>query len=62
MTDVKVAQLGRDGFKRLLGPVEDIMRRAEYGTTSTTGTTTTAGSATTAAASAQPETKKTAAE
>ncbi|WEW55354.1 hypothetical protein PRK78_000784 [Emydomyces testavorans] len=29
-TDVKVAQLGRDGFKRLLGPVEDIMRRAEY--------------------------------
>ncbi|PGH14038.1 cAMP-dependent protein kinase regulatory subunit [Helicocarpus griseus UAMH5409] len=32
-TDVKVAQLGRDGFKRLLGPVEDIMRRAEYETT-----------------------------
>ncbi|KKZ59868.1 cAMP-dependent protein kinase regulator [[Emmonsia] crescens] len=32
MTDVKVAQLGRDGFKRLLGPVEDIMRRAEYDT------------------------------
>ncbi|OAX77712.1 hypothetical protein ACJ72_07987 [Emergomyces africanus] len=30
VTDVKVAQLGRDGFKRLLGPVEDIMRRAEY--------------------------------
>ncbi|KJF61583.1 cAMP-dependent protein kinase regulatory subunit [Coccidioides immitis RS] len=30
-TDVKVAQLGRDGFKRLLGPVEDIMRRTEYG-------------------------------
>lgn len=29
-TDVKVARLGRDGFKRLLGPVEDIMRRAEY--------------------------------
>ncbi|OJD18516.1 cAMP-dependent protein kinase regulatory subunit [Emergomyces pasteurianus Ep9510] len=30
MTDVKVAQLGSDGFKRLLGPVEDIMRRTEY--------------------------------
>ncbi|PYH87947.1 camp-dependent protein kinase regulatory subunit [Aspergillus ellipticus CBS 707.79] len=29
-TDVKVAKLGRDGFKRLLGPVENIMRRAEY--------------------------------
>ncbi|GAA84967.1 hypothetical protein AtubIFM55763_003474 [Aspergillus tubingensis] len=29
-TEVKVAKLGRDGFKRLLGPVEDIMRRAEY--------------------------------
>jgi len=29
-TDVKVARLGRDGFKRLLGPVEEIMRRAEY--------------------------------
>lgn len=29
-TDIKVARLGRDGFKRLLGPVEDIMRRAEY--------------------------------
>ncbi|KAJ5155419.1 hypothetical protein N7492_008222 [Penicillium capsulatum] len=29
-TDVKVARLGRDGFKRLLGPVEDIMRRTEY--------------------------------
>ncbi|KAJ5760807.1 cAMP-dependent protein kinase regulatory subunit [Penicillium odoratum] len=29
-TDVKVARLGRDGFKRLLGPVEDIMRRADY--------------------------------
>lgn len=29
-TDVKVAKLGRDGFKRLLGPVEQIMRRAEY--------------------------------
>lgn len=27
---VKVARLGRDGFKRLLGPVEQIMRRAEY--------------------------------
>jgi len=26
-TDVKVAQLGKDGFRRLLGPVEDIMRR-----------------------------------
>ncbi|KAJ5683912.1 cAMP-dependent protein kinase regulatory subunit [Penicillium maclennaniae] len=29
-TEVKVARLGRDGFKRLLGPVEEIMRRAEY--------------------------------
>lgn len=29
-TDVKVAKLGRDGFKRLLGSVEEIMRRAEY--------------------------------
>ncbi|CAG8065859.1 unnamed protein product [Penicillium salamii] len=29
-TDVKVARLGRDGFKRLLGPVEEMMRRAEY--------------------------------
>lgn len=29
-TDVKVARLGRDGFKRLLGSVEEIMRRAEY--------------------------------
>ncbi|OXV05293.1 hypothetical protein Egran_06939 [Elaphomyces granulatus] len=29
-TDVKVARLGRDGFKRLLGPVEQIMRRADY--------------------------------
>ncbi|KAK2765840.1 hypothetical protein FQN53_006783 [Emmonsiellopsis sp. PD_33] len=33
-TEVKVAQLGRDGFKRLLGPVEEIMRRAEYDTKS----------------------------
>ncbi|KAL9109681.1 MAG: hypothetical protein Q9227_005719 [Pyrenula ochraceoflavens] len=30
-SEVKVARLGRDGFKRLLGPVEGIMRRAEYG-------------------------------
>lgn len=29
-TEVKVARLGRDGFKRLLGPVESIMRREEY--------------------------------
>ncbi|KAJ5561550.1 hypothetical protein N7535_003988 [Penicillium sp. DV-2018c] len=29
-TDVKVARLNRDGFKRLLGPVEGMMRRAEY--------------------------------
>ncbi|KAL4810401.1 camp-dependent protein kinase regulatory subunit [Aspergillus unguis] len=29
-TEVKVARLGRDGFKRLLGPVEDILRRTEY--------------------------------
>lgn len=28
--NVKVAKLGRDGFKRLLGPVESIMRREEY--------------------------------
>lgn len=31
-TEVKIAKLGRDGFKRLLGPVEEIMRRADYGT------------------------------
>lgn len=29
-TEVKVARLGRDGFKRLLGPVEEIMRRTQY--------------------------------
>jgi cAMP-dependent protein kinase regulator len=29
-TNVKVAKLGRDGFKRLLGPLESIMRREEY--------------------------------
>ena len=29
-SDVKVAKLGRDGFKRLLGPVESIMRREDY--------------------------------
>ncbi|KAL3475004.1 cyclic nucleotide-binding-like protein [Aspergillus californicus] len=29
-SDVKVAKLGRDGFKRLLGPVEEILRRTEY--------------------------------
>ncbi|KAJ9637959.1 uncharacterized protein PV06_04540 [Exophiala oligosperma] len=29
-TAVKVAKLGRDGFKRLLGPVESIMRREDY--------------------------------
>ena len=29
-TDVKVARLGRDGFKRLLGPVEQTMRRTDY--------------------------------
>lgn len=28
--EVKVAKLGRDGFKRLLGPVEEIMRRTQY--------------------------------
>jgi cAMP-dependent protein kinase regulator len=28
--NVTVAKLGRDGFKRLLGPVESIMRREEY--------------------------------
>jgi cAMP-dependent protein kinase regulator len=31
-TDVKVATLGKDGFQRLLGPVEGIMRRAKYDT------------------------------
>ncbi|KDB20170.1 cAMP-dependent protein kinase regulatory subunit [Trichophyton interdigitale MR816] len=35
-TEVKVAKLGRDGFKRLLGPVEEIMRREDYGTASAT--------------------------
>ncbi|KAM5468861.1 hypothetical protein MauCBS54593_004856 [Microsporum audouinii] len=35
-TEVKVAKLGRDGFKRLLGPVEEIMRRKDYGTASAT--------------------------
>ena len=30
-TDVKVAKLGKDGFQRLLGPVEGIMRREDYG-------------------------------
>lgn len=34
-TDVKVARLGRDGFKRLLGPVEQIMRRTDYDVTKT---------------------------
>lgn len=29
-TDCKVAKLGRDGFKRLLGPVESAMRQQEY--------------------------------
>ena len=29
-SDVKVARLGRDGFKRLLGPVQEILRRTEY--------------------------------
>ena len=29
-SEVKVAKLGRDGFKRLLGPVEGIMRREDY--------------------------------
>ncbi|KAL1988145.1 hypothetical protein VTN96DRAFT_675 [Rasamsonia emersonii] len=37
-TDVKVARLGRDGFKRLLGPVEEIMRRADYNAGSQTST------------------------
>ncbi|EFE43959.1 hypothetical protein TRV_01282 [Trichophyton verrucosum HKI 0517] len=35
-SEVKVAKLGRDGFKRLLGPVEEIMRREDYGTASAT--------------------------
>ena len=30
VTDVKVATLGKDGFQRLLGPVEGIMRREKY--------------------------------
>lgn len=29
-TEVKVASLGKDGFQRLLGPVESIMRRTTY--------------------------------
>jgi cAMP-dependent protein kinase regulator len=29
-TDAKVARLGKDGFQRLLGPVESIMRRTKY--------------------------------
>ncbi|KAI9787040.1 MAG: hypothetical protein M1816_007711 [Peltula sp. TS41687] len=29
-TEVKVATLGKDGFQRLLGPVEGIMRRNDY--------------------------------
>ena len=29
-TDVKVAVVGKDGFQRLLGPVEGIMRRNDY--------------------------------
>jgi len=29
-TDVKVAVVGKDGFQRLLGPVEGIMRRIDY--------------------------------
>jgi cAMP-dependent protein kinase regulator len=31
-SDVKVATLGKDGFQRLLGPVESIMRRTKYET------------------------------
>lgn len=30
MTEVKVATLSKDGFQRLLGPVESIMRRTKY--------------------------------
>lgn len=37
-SDVKVAKLGRDGFKRLLGPVENIMRRTDYGSRPGTAT------------------------
>lgn len=29
-TEVKVAKLGKDGFTRLLGNLEGIMRRADY--------------------------------
>lgn len=29
-TEAKVAKLGKDGFQRLLGPVESIMRRTKY--------------------------------
>ena len=28
--EVKVAYLGKQGFQRLLGPVEDLMRRNNY--------------------------------
>lgn len=31
-TECKVARLGRDGFKRLLGPLEGLMRNQEYET------------------------------
>lgn len=41
-TAVKVAQLGRDGFKRLLGPVQDIMRRTDYDTNARTDDVTSA--------------------
>ncbi|KAI5293293.1 hypothetical protein KEM52_005675 [Ascosphaera acerosa] len=45
-TDVTVAMLHRDGFKRLLGPVQNIMRRTSYDA----GRPSTAGSASPAAA------------
>lgn len=35
-SDVKVAVVGKDGFQRLLGPVEGIMRRADYATLDST--------------------------
>lgn len=36
-TEVKVATLGKDGFQRLLGPVEGIMRRTKYDSTGKDG-------------------------
>lgn len=38
-SEVKVAYLGKQGFQRLLGPVEGIMRRNDYGAGAAGGTT-----------------------